>query len=866
MTAGRAAVCSESSSPGANEKSTTRTSSRSEIVWLRIPRSGTARRRRGRRRARMSARSWRQHRTATAESGATTRAGTTAGTIGRRRWLPIRGYRSADADDPRRARSSSSSSGRRPLRGPSGPRVRLRRRLHPPLVVPRGAPPLDRLAAWRLRALGLEPGDRLLTWSPSTPELPAVYFGAMMARLVLVPLDLRMPRGRDRADRGARRTRRTSPSAPAGTRPTRARPGSSTSRRRRSRRSPPSRTPRSRRTRTRRSRRGRSRDPTRSGSSSSRPGRPARRRASCSPTTTSSRRWRSATGSCRRWITGSCRCSRSRTCSSRRSGPSTRSTSARHPLRPEPEPARHLRGGPEPSRHRDDLRAAGARPHLGDDRARGRADRARRERSPVSAGSPATCRTAPAGSCSAGSTQQLGGELRLIVCTAAFLPPSLQQAWEDLGDHHHPGVRRRPRPGSAPARRARTTAWARWGGRSRRASAASPTTARSCSAAPSSSRATGATRSRARRRSLTDGWYRTGDVGRFDDRGRLILMGRTKDIIVLPNGFNVFPEDIENALRVAGIRDSVVVETQPGRIEAIVLAPGPATMPAGRRRLGGRARRTRGRPGGDEGVDRGRDPQRERDARDQPADPGWRLWPDADFPRTHTLKVRSGPGARLGGRRCAAAGHARRSDSAARRYELGIGTSAPTSGGARGGDRRGRFHRVRRRPWREDHGGSEEAERESRARCELDPAGPGREVRGHLARGDVGGLRVAQLVARRSGPGPGAPSSTAWKTTREARRGRAPRPADTARRASVSVSPPDEERPPAGSAPARSPGVTEAPGVGAVGTAGGASPAPQHAATDSAAPHARATSARASRRPVPRPRSGRRLAAPPPGG
>src|SRR6478672_10061313 len=49
-----------------------------------------------------------------------------------------------------------------------------------------------RIAAWRLRALGLEPGDRILTWSPSTPELPAAYYGAMRARLVLVPLDLRM--------------------------------------------------------------------------------------------------------------------------------------------------------------------------------------------------------------------------------------------------------------------------------------------------------------------------------------------------------------------------------------------------------------------------------------------------------------------------------------------------------------------------------------------------------------------------------------------------------------------------------------------------------------------------------------------------
>ena len=79
-----------------------------------------------------------------------------------------------------------------------------------------------------------------------------------------------------------------------------------------------------------------------------------------------------------------------------------------------------------------------------------------------------------------------------------------------------------------------------------------------------------------------DGWYRTGDIGRLDEAGRLILMGRTKDIIVLPNGLNVYPEDIENALRVAGIRDSVVVETRPGRIEAVVLPPAGAAD--GRRR------------------------------------------------------------------------------------------------------------------------------------------------------------------------------------------------------------------------------------------------------------------------------------------
>ncbi len=49
-----------------------------------------------------------------------------------------------------------------------------------------------RLAAWRLRAAGLAAGDRLMTWSPSTPRLPAVFWGAAMGGIVLVPLDLRM--------------------------------------------------------------------------------------------------------------------------------------------------------------------------------------------------------------------------------------------------------------------------------------------------------------------------------------------------------------------------------------------------------------------------------------------------------------------------------------------------------------------------------------------------------------------------------------------------------------------------------------------------------------------------------------------------
>ena len=135
-------------------------------------------------------------------------------------------------------------------------------------------------------------------------------------------------------------------------------------------------------------------------------------------------------------------------------------------------------------------------------------------------------------------------------------------------------VTARPRPRPARARRWPTTRWAASGGRRRRSRCGSPTTARSSSAARRCSRATGTTPRRRPRRSPTTAGTRAATSGQLDAKGRLHLHGRKKDIIVLPNGFNVYPEDLENALRVAGVRDSVALETRPGRIEAIVLGPG----------------------------------------------------------------------------------------------------------------------------------------------------------------------------------------------------------------------------------------------------------------------------------------------------
>ncbi len=57
-----------------------------------------------------------------------------------------------------------------------------------------------------------------------------------------------------------------------------------------------------------------------------------------------------------------------------------------------------------------------------------------------------------------------------------------------------------------------------------------------------------------------EGWYRTGDVGALDADGNLYFKGRKKYVLVTPAGMNVYPEDLENALRrQPEVKDCVVV-------------------------------------------------------------------------------------------------------------------------------------------------------------------------------------------------------------------------------------------------------------------------------------------------------------------
>jgi long-chain acyl-CoA synthetase len=83
------------------------------------------------------------------------------------------------------------------------------------------------------------------------------------------------------------------------------------------------------------------------------------------------------------------------------------------------------------------------------------------------------------------------------------------------------------------------------------------------------------------RSAFRDGWFHTGDIGEIDGSGQLHIRGRKKEMIVTPEGLNVFPEDVERALNAQpGVRDSAVVGAPGGgagseRVHAVVvLEPG----------------------------------------------------------------------------------------------------------------------------------------------------------------------------------------------------------------------------------------------------------------------------------------------------
>jgi long-chain acyl-CoA synthetase len=122
----------------------------------------------------------------------------------------------------------------------------------------------------------------------------------------------------------------------------------------------------------------------------------------------------------------------------------------------------------------------------------------------------------------------------------------------------------------------------------------------------------------------SDGWYATGDLASIDHDGNIWLRGRARDLIVLPSGLNVWPEDVEDALRTeSAIRDAAVVavNTSGGgmRLHAYLIPAHPSAREIDPRGL---LAHVNSRLASHQRV----------------ATAAW--WPDADFPRTSTLKVR----------------------------------------------------------------------------------------------------------------------------------------------------------------------------------------------------------------------------------
>ena len=115
-----------------------------------------------------------------------------------------------------------------------------------------------------------------------------------------------------------------------------------------------------------------------------------------------------------------------------------------------------------------------------------------------------------------------------------------------------------------------------------------------------------------------DGWYRTGDIGELDAEGNLYFKGRKKEVIVTPAGMNVYPEDLEAALRrQPEVKDAVVVSLpRNGNAE-----PGAAIILR------------------DRGVDPGAIVKRANESLSEYQRVNtWIVWPEEDFPRTSTQK------------------------------------------------------------------------------------------------------------------------------------------------------------------------------------------------------------------------------------
>ncbi len=140
------------------------------------------------------------------------------------------------------------------------------------------------------------------------------------------------------------------------------------------------------------------------------------------------------------------------------------------------------------------------------------------------------------------------------------------------------------------------------------------------------------------RRAEQQGWLRTGDLGELDAGGNLRFRGRKKNVVVTPAGLNVYPEDLEGALRKQpGVRDCAVIPFERGgNAEPCAVLLMGAFMPNGAQPAAAGART------GDAGDGAARTAIEGANASlaEYQQIRIWLSWPELDFPRTPTGKPR----------------------------------------------------------------------------------------------------------------------------------------------------------------------------------------------------------------------------------
>lgn len=62
---------------------------------------------------------------------------------------------------------------------------------------------------------------------------------------------------------------------------------------------------------------------------------------------------------------------------------------------------------------------------------------------------------------------------------------------------------------------------------------------------------------------LQNGWFHTGDLAKIDEDGFIFICGRQKNVIVLKNGKNIFPEEMEAIVnKIEGVQESLIYGKQ----------------------------------------------------------------------------------------------------------------------------------------------------------------------------------------------------------------------------------------------------------------------------------------------------------------